>query len=86
MLVTIKGRGHLKMTEETSTSVKGEDPAITIVMVLIVKYPRDIKTTPTKEMTAEIQGITTTTENIQATVKNSSQEHQGSIINHRMTC
>jgi hypothetical protein len=37
MLVTIKGHGHLKTTEETGTSVKGEDPAITIIMVLIVK-------------------------------------------------
>jgi hypothetical protein len=37
MLVTIKGHGHLKMTEETCTTVKGEDPAIMIVMVLIVK-------------------------------------------------
>jgi hypothetical protein len=37
MLVTIKGRGHLKTTEETGTAVKGEDPTIMTIMVLIVK-------------------------------------------------
>jgi hypothetical protein len=35
--VTIKGRGHLKMTRETYIIVKGEDPATTTIMVLIVK-------------------------------------------------
>jgi hypothetical protein len=37
MLITIKGRGHLKMIEETGTTFKAEDPVITIIMVLIVK-------------------------------------------------
>jgi hypothetical protein len=37
MLVTIKGRGHLKTTGETCTTIKGEDPAIMTIMVLIVK-------------------------------------------------
>jgi hypothetical protein len=36
-LVTIKGRGHPKTTEETNTSVKGGDPTTMIIMVLIVK-------------------------------------------------
>jgi hypothetical protein len=37
MLVTIKGCGRLKTTGEIGTPVKGEDPAITTIMVLIVK-------------------------------------------------
>jgi hypothetical protein len=37
MLVTIKGRGHPKTTEETYTAVKGGDPTTMIIMVLIVK-------------------------------------------------
>jgi hypothetical protein len=37
MHVTIKGHGHLKMTGETDTTVKGEDPATTTTTVLIVK-------------------------------------------------
>jgi hypothetical protein len=84
--VIIKGCGHLKTTGEIDTVVKGEDPTTMTIMVLIVKYPWDIRTTPTKEMTAEIQGIATTTEKIQATSKGSSQGDQGSIINHQMTC
>jgi hypothetical protein len=36
-LVTTKGHGHLKMTEETGTAVKGENLATMITMVLIVK-------------------------------------------------
>jgi hypothetical protein len=36
-LVTTKGHGHLKTTEETGTTVKGENPATMITMVLIVK-------------------------------------------------
>jgi hypothetical protein len=31
-----KGRGHLKTTGETDTTVKGEDPATTTTTVLIV--------------------------------------------------
>jgi hypothetical protein len=46
----------------------------------------DIRTTPTKETTAEIQGTATMTEKIQATIKGSSQEDQGSTINHQMIC
>jgi hypothetical protein len=37
MLVTTKGWGHLKTTEEIGTAVKGKDPATMIIMVLIVK-------------------------------------------------
>jgi hypothetical protein len=37
MPVTIKGRGHLKMTGETGTIIKGEDPATMTTMVPIVK-------------------------------------------------
>jgi hypothetical protein len=37
MLVTTKGRGHLKMTEEIGTAVKGENPATMIIMVHIAK-------------------------------------------------
>jgi hypothetical protein len=37
MRVTIKGCGHLKMTGETESAVKGEDPATTTIMVFIVK-------------------------------------------------
>jgi hypothetical protein len=37
MPVTIKGRGHPKMTEETDTVVKGGDPATMTITVLIVK-------------------------------------------------
>jgi hypothetical protein len=37
MLVTIKGRGHLKMIEEIGTTVKGDDPTIMTIMVLIIK-------------------------------------------------
>jgi hypothetical protein len=36
-LVTIKRRGHLKTTEETGTTVKGEDPTTMIIVVLIIK-------------------------------------------------
>jgi hypothetical protein len=37
MHVTIKGRGHLKTTGETDTTVKGEDLATITTKVLIVK-------------------------------------------------
>jgi hypothetical protein len=37
MPVTIKGRGHLKMTREIGTIIKGEDPATMTITVLIVK-------------------------------------------------
>jgi hypothetical protein len=37
MRVTIKEHGHQKMTGETGTIVKGEDPATMTTMVLIVK-------------------------------------------------
>jgi hypothetical protein len=37
MHVTIKGRGHLKMTGEIDTIVKGDDPATTTTTVLIAK-------------------------------------------------
>jgi hypothetical protein len=37
MHVIIKGCGHLKTTRETDKLVKGEDPATTTIMVLIVK-------------------------------------------------
>jgi hypothetical protein len=37
MHVTIKGRDHLKTIGEIDTIVKGEDPATTTTMVLIVK-------------------------------------------------
>jgi hypothetical protein len=37
MRVTIKERGHLKMTGETGTIVKGEDPTTMTTTVLIVK-------------------------------------------------
>jgi hypothetical protein len=37
MRLTIKGRGHLKMTGEIDTTVKGEDAATTTITVLIVK-------------------------------------------------
>jgi hypothetical protein len=36
-LVTTKGCGHLKTTEEIGTVAKGENPATMITMVLIVK-------------------------------------------------
>jgi hypothetical protein len=37
MLVTIKGRGHLKTTGETDIEAKEEDPATMKTTVLIVK-------------------------------------------------
>jgi hypothetical protein len=41
--------------------------------------------TPTKEMTAEIQGIAITVEKTRAATNNFSQEDQGNTISHRMT-
>jgi hypothetical protein len=86
MRATTKGQGHLKMTEATGTTTKGEDPATMITMGPIAKYHQDIKTTPTKETTAETQGITTMAEKIQVATSSSNQEDQMSIIKLQMTC
>jgi hypothetical protein len=37
MCATINARDHQKMTEETDTEVKEEDPAITTITALIAK-------------------------------------------------
>jgi hypothetical protein len=64
MRVTIKERGHQKTTGETDTTVKGEDPGTMTTTVLIVKYPRDTRTTTTKETIAGTLGTATTEEKI----------------------
>jgi hypothetical protein len=86
MLTTTKGRGYLKTTEETGIAIRGENLATMISMAPIVKYLQDTKRTPTKEMTAEIQGIAIIAEKTRAATSNFSQEDQENTISHRMTC
>jgi hypothetical protein len=53
------GRDHQKTIGEIDTVAKEEDPATMTTTVLIVKYPRNIKTITIKEMTAETQDTAT---------------------------
>jgi hypothetical protein len=54
MCATINARDHQKMTEETDTEVKEEDPTIMTIMALTAKEPQDTKTTATKATTAKV--------------------------------
>jgi hypothetical protein len=86
MRATTNEREHQRTTEETDTVDKGGDLAITTTTAPTAKWPRDTKTVPINEMTAEIWDTAATEEKITGAAKGFRQENLENITHHQRIC